>query len=310
MERKIIVGGNAYADIDVVACALAYKQLLEILGNQASAVITPPLNATVPSIMHTWLQEIETTFVYKADECSFILVDVSDPHHLNDFVHLDTIQEVFDHHYGFQDYWAKKLKDKACIEFVGACATLIWEQFKKYNAELKITPINANLLYTAIIANTLHFKAHITHARDINAAQEILPLTSLDSAWITHYYSEVQKTILHDPLESLARDTKVITIFGKKVFFSQIELYDALPLLETIQKEWEKYRDTSLRIPNTHHILSIVSIKEGKNYIITSDTILSDLIRGITHGVLHDNFLITSRLWLRKEILKEIFSCS
>lgn len=310
MKRKIVVGGNAYADIDVIACASAYKHLLQILGEPASAVITPPLNASVPFIMYHWLSEIEKEFIYKTNECHFILVDVSDPHHLNDFVQLENIIEVFDHHYGFQDYWQQKLTNNVYIESVGACATLIWEQYKKINVENKITSNNANLLYTAIVANTLNFKAAITHTRDIIAAHEILPFTALTSDWIDQYYNEIQKKVIHDPLKSLAHDTKTVTISHEKVIFGQLELYDASPLLNTLQKQWNEYLNTYEYLKGTQpkYILSIVSIKENRNYIITSDIVLNKIIMNITNGILNKELLVTPRLWLRKEILKEIIN--
>lgn len=45
----IIVGGSAYADIDVLACASAYKQYFELQEKKTHAVITGPLMSYSPS---------------------------------------------------------------------------------------------------------------------------------------------------------------------------------------------------------------------------------------------------------------------
>jgi len=43
----MVVGGSAYADIDVLACIAAYTQLLNLKGYQAQGIITGPWNQTI-----------------------------------------------------------------------------------------------------------------------------------------------------------------------------------------------------------------------------------------------------------------------
>lgn len=59
MNKKcIIVGGSAYADIDVLACIAAYVQLLTLKGHQAQGIITGPWNQTIPRSVRQWKTEI------------------------------------------------------------------------------------------------------------------------------------------------------------------------------------------------------------------------------------------------------------
>ena len=92
----------------------------------------------------------------------FILVDVSDPKYFESFVIAENIVEILDHHFGFEEYWTKRLGNKGCVEHVGSYTTLIWERFKAAGVEQQIGPIEANLLYTAIFANTLGLSAQVT----------------------------------------------------------------------------------------------------------------------------------------------------
>ena len=43
----IVVGGHAYADIDVLACISAYTQFLRLKGHQAVGIISGPWNQTI-----------------------------------------------------------------------------------------------------------------------------------------------------------------------------------------------------------------------------------------------------------------------
>jgi inorganic pyrophosphatase len=55
--------------------------------------------------------------------------------------------EVYDHHYGHEAFWKERLPNSTFIEYVGACATLIWERFKQDGLQNSISTINANLFY-------------------------------------------------------------------------------------------------------------------------------------------------------------------
>jgi len=46
-KLHMVVGGSAYADIDVLACIAAYTQLLNLKGYQAQGIITGPWNQTI-----------------------------------------------------------------------------------------------------------------------------------------------------------------------------------------------------------------------------------------------------------------------
>ena len=54
-RQHIVVGGSAYADIDVLACISAYTQLLKLKYCPAQGIITGPWNQTISYSMRIYL---------------------------------------------------------------------------------------------------------------------------------------------------------------------------------------------------------------------------------------------------------------
>ena len=314
LEKPIIVvGGSAYADIDVLACVAAYKQYLQLQGHVACGVITGPWNQTIPSSIKLWTIDVEKELTYPKNSCRYIMVDFSDPKYVDDFVDLDSVIEVFDHHYGYEDYWHEKIGDNAKIEKIGACATLIWEKFKTTKIEDKISTVNANLLYTAIMANTLDFRSKVTHERDIIAAKELLAFTQLPKNWKEIYYAEIEEQFLRNSLKNILDDTKNIRIFETPFNFGQIELSNAGDFIQKSAKTLKSLGSLQNDNKLEPWLVNIVSIEEDCSYIYCNSAALRDMTKTITaannltdianYG---NNLLVTKRLWLRKELLKEM----
>jgi len=97
----------------------------------------------------------------------FLIVDVSNPECFETFVKENDVVEIFDHHHGFEKQWSSRLGGKSHIDFIGSCATLIWEQYVEHYLENSISTTNANLLRTAIITNTLCLKSNLANKCDI-----------------------------------------------------------------------------------------------------------------------------------------------
>jgi inorganic pyrophosphatase/exopolyphosphatase len=300
-KKKIVIGGKAYADIDVLACIAAYTQLLSLKKNRATGIITGPWNQTIPHSIKQWPISIEKSFTEYNNDCDFILVDLSDPNHMEDFVIMDNIVEVYDHHYGYETFWKERLPYSSYIEPVGACATLIWEKYKENNLCSFISKTNANLLYTAIFANTLNFKARVTTERDHQAAHELSDHTDLPNNWIANYYQEVTLGFKSNLLEQLLKDTKTVDFNDSQFFFGQIETWNAKDLLKRIKNHFPD------SLSNQNWLINIVSIEEGHSYLYSNVPVLKELITKITNSqIITESFIVTNELWLRKEILKEL----
>lgn len=298
-KKHIVVGGSAYADIDVLACIAAYTQLLNLKGCHTQGIITGPWNQTISHSVRQWRTEIEKQFLPLEDSCNFVLVDISDPKFIEPFVEIEKVVEVYDHHYGYEDFWKKRLPNSTFIEYVGACATLIWERFKKDGLQNSISTINANLLYTAIFANTLNFKSQVTTDRDKIASEELLKYIDLPNDWKSIYYSELAEEFNKNLSEHICKDTKLVELNGLPINFGQLEIWNAAPIIEKFEHKFQPK-------PSDEWLINIASIEEGCSYFYTNSDRLRDVIIQITASKEINQFLqVSQRLWLRKEILRE-----
>lgn len=228
------------------------------------------------------------------------MVDISDPKFVEQFVEVEKVIEVYDHHHGYEAFWKERLPNTTFIEYVGACATLIWERFKSEGLQNSISPTNANLLYTAIFSNTLNFRSHITTDRDKSASEELLNHIDLPNDWKSTYYTEIAEEFNKNLLEHICKDTKFIDLNGSKINFGQLEIWNAAPIIEKFDCKF------NLK-PNDEWLINIASIGEGCSYFYTNSDRLRNMIMQITGAKEIDRFLqISQRLWLRKEILREL----
>lgn len=298
-SKSIVVGGSAYADIDVLACIAAYTQLLNLRGCYAQGVITGPWNQTISSSIRQWPTEIAKQFM-DSEECSnFILVDISDPNFLEEFVQIEKVIEVYDHHYGHEAFWRERIPNSTFIEYVGACATLIWEKFKSDGLQNSISTTNANLLYTAIFANTLNFKSYVTTDRDKIAFQELETYVDLPHDWKSIYYAEVADEFNKNLFEHICKDTKLVQLNGTSINFGQLEIWNASSIIEKFDRKFQPK-------PDDEWLINIASIEEGCSYFYTNSNRLRNLIMKITAAKEIDQYLqVSHRLWLRKELLRE-----
>jgi inorganic pyrophosphatase/exopolyphosphatase len=191
----------------------------------------------------------------------------------------------------------------AHIETIGACATLIWEEFKRRQPDKKISPICANLISTAIFSNTLNFQASVTTERDRTAFRELKSYINLPENWFEQYYQEIESEIYRNPAKSILNDTKTIEIKGVKYTVGQIELWKSRNFIVRYFKE---IVNTLAGFGNPNWFFTSPSISEGKTYIYTKDEAVKRRLKEILDLTFEGNFGTTNKLWLRKEILKKL----
>lgn len=296
MKKIIVTSGQSFTDIDALACAISYTELLKKKGKRVEAVLPGDLNKTITEGVKKWGLNYSTKPSTKYAE--FILVDVSDRKYFAKFVKEEKIIEIFDHRLGFEKYWKKKLKKNSHIEMVGACATLIWEEFKKAKKDSEISEISANLISTAIIANTLNFKASVTTSRDKKAFKELSMYTKLPEDWAYLYFRDKDKEIDKNIESAIKNDLK-----GPRPFIAQLELWDAKKI---INKHYKKIIKVMQSFHPTDWFLTAPSLSEGKDYIITFNEDIKKLLQKTIKAKFIGNIGTTDKFWLRKEILQKI----
>ncbi len=298
MNTVAVTSGTRFTDLDALASAIAYREVTSPLG---LAVLPGPLNQSVSKQIRLWPLGF---FTSPADgEYDFVIVDVSEKSQFPPFVKEERLIEIYDHHFGFEGPWQEKLGEKAKIEEVGACATLIWEEFKKRNPSKKISTLSANLLYTAIISNTLNLHSPLTTGRDRQALEEVKAFTSLPANWVSQYYLDLEAEIYRKPETVIRNDTKIQNIRGSRCAFCQIELWNSRDFLKEnagrIEAVLEEYQTEAW-------LFNSPCLSEGRSYLFTKSEILKDYLRRVMTVIFEGNIGVTSKLWLRKEILKMI----
>lgn len=299
MAKIVVTTGRRYIDIDGLACVIAYREIPE---EEPIAVIAGPMNNSVTAKIRTWDLNFQKSI--PSGDYDFVVTDTSEKDSFPYFVKPEEVVEIYDHHFGFEKFWREKLGEKAKIEPVGACATLIWEEFKKRKEGGVISAIAANLLYTAIVSNTLNFQASVTTERDKKAFEELKQFTSLPPDWIKEYYRDLESDINRDPSAALSNDTKIQTVKGQACAVGEIGLWRSKEFIESHQNQIEAVLNG---LNASCWFLTSSSISEGKNYIYTKNQSIKNLLSSVIPIEFGSKDIgVTQKLWLRKEILKKI----
>ena len=296
---NIVTSGSNYIDIDAYAGIIAYANLLNLKGIPAKAVSTAKLNESItPSLLNlnTVLDEYE-----KSDSDNFIILDVSNKDYFDNIVNESKIIEIIDHHTGFEEYWKEILKEKSRIEFIGAVATIIVEDYEKENLLDNMSKDIALLLISAILDNTLNFKAKVTDQRDINAYKKLSKIVGNIDNFEEKYFLECQKSIevnLEKSIENDTKNEKICDILPDT--FSQLTLWNKDFILnnkENVYKILDKM--------SPEWMLNVISLEEGKSYIIANNELVKRNIEKLFEKAFKTDIMELDSVWLRKEIIKK-----
>ncbi len=291
-----------WSDIDCYASIIAYTDLLNQRGKPAKAYIPSAPNYSVPDSLRVKTLE-QTNFDLQPDD-KVIILDISIPEIIHQFVPNHQILELIDHHPGYESYWQKALGKRAIIEKIGAVATSIFEWWGECWDYQKMSPDIAKLLLGAILDNTLNFNAEITTDRDQIAAEQLAKISQTTLKNFTNwYFSTVSETILKDLSAAILDDTKPVKIptAPAPITFGQLALWDAKSILSDDAK-----LKSILDSQASDWILSVLSIAEGKNYLLTSSDQILTYFTKLLQLKPEGNYNVTNRLYLRKEILAKI----
>ncbi len=301
----VITAGEKYVDIDALACAVAYKELLKLQNKDAVVVFQGSLNHSVSNFVKKYNFEIQNQL--PVEVTGYVIVDVSEPSHISSFVKKEKVISIFDHHFGFLDFWEDAIgKEKVKIEMIGACATLIWEEFKNNELESKISKTSASLLVIAIISNTFNLGVSLTSKRDIDAYNELLDYSDLPNDWKETYFKEQEEEVFKNTAETIKNDTKIQEVpnLNQPLVIGQIELWNGKEFLEKYIKD---IQESLSQYNNPYWMMNIPSISEKNNYIYTENQEVKDLLQKALGWNFNDNLYVTKELVLRKQILKALY---
>lgn len=295
-ENIIITSGKKYIDIDGYAGMFAYRKLLQSLGYNAYAVTSACLNQSIPKIITCMNFKFDNIKITK--DTKFIILDISNPDFLEDFVNKNNIIEIIDHHTGYEKYW-DNFKVKKQIEFIGSICTIIYEKFVKYNKEMLLTPELCKILMAGILDNTLNLKSKNTTKRDINAYKSLARIGKINKNWPKIYFKSCYGGLSQNLEKSIKNDIKIEKIgnllpnvFGQLIVLEKNIIFNNMNIVLSAFKEYENW------------IFNVICLDDGKSYIFFSDKKVKENLQILFNGVFLDNHLILNNYMLRKEIMK------
>lgn len=297
----IVTSGARYIDIDAYASIIAYANFLNLKGKNAIAYSSSPLNESITNSIRNSKYTISNQ-INLTDNDEFIILDVSDPDFFDKSVDMARIIQIIDHHYGFEDYWNSKSNVDTIIEKIGSVATIIFELYEKENLLEDLDKDMCLLLMSAILDNTLNFKAKVTTSRDIEAYKKLEKLSNSNFNYAEFYFNECENEINKNLKEAILNDTKLDNSGGKlPPVFSQLTVWDASSILDDINLIYE-----SLNTFKKPWLMNLISLKDGKSYLISNDDNIKLNLETTFNCKFINDITILSNVWLRKEIIKKL----
>lgn len=299
----ILTAGATYLDIDAYACMVSMTELMTLQGRTAVAWSDASGNySVVPSLVAEG--QVRNELPEWEQDAGYMIVDVSDPDYLKRSIPLERVVAVYDHHVGFENYWTERIGGNACIEFIGAAATLIYREWKTAGLQDRMSCSSAKLLLAAILDNTLNLTSANTTQEDRDAYRELCALAGIGEEWRGCYFSEVQKTVEADLKNALLGDLK--TVRGNPVlppYVAQLCVWDAASVLERLEeiRGWfDCYAESWM--------MNIIELKNHCNYFVCDDPHHQQKLAEVFDVSFHSGVAQTTTSYLRKELIKKTHS--
>ena len=134
--------------------------------------------------------------------------------------------------------------------------------------------------------------------RGNSTSEELSKYITLSREWKNTYYQEIADGFSQDLVAHIKKDTKIVNLDNSAFYFGQVEVWNAASLIDIFLNKFHPH-------PSEEWLVNIASIEEGYSYLYSnSDRIRHKLMNVIDIKSINHHFQLTSRLWLRKEILK------
>ncbi len=230
MPHPCVVTTRDGPDLDGVASAIAYAELLCALGNPSTAVIIGQPDAEARFVLARLglSPQADVPAVF----AGVVLVDISALDGLPEFVVPGEVIEVIDHRSHDEP---SHIFENAhiVVDAVGAAATMVFERFRR--AGISPTRESAWLLQGAIQSNTQRLRGTTTTARDVEAVAALQALAPISQASIEGQFYARRAEILDDVEAAVRRESKTFRHGGGSFAVSQLECLGALELLPEVE---------------------------------------------------------------------------
>ena len=232
--EKILVFGHKNPDKDTI-CSSLVKSILEMKKNNKEVIAARLGNVNKETQFVLDYLKIDAPFLIEKLEKDqeVILVDHNEFAQSADGIEEAEVIEVIDHHriYGFQTaeplyYTAKPY---------GCTCTILYNMFKEENIEIE--KLEATLMASAIISDTLLLKSPTTTKKDVEALEALAKIANID---INTYGLDMLKAgtdlSSFSINEILNLDAKKVNIKGKNVIINQVNTASIPDVMEMKEK--------------------------------------------------------------------------
>ena len=295
---KVIVSGKTYIDIDAYASGIAYAKYLRACGQEA---VFAPMVSTNSSVCEEILKlgfKPDSQKFSKTDE--FIVLDVSSPDFIHDFVLENNVVEVIDHHFGFKEYWNNR-HVKNQIESIGAVATIIYERIVENGKAQLLSPSLCKLLIAAILDNTVNLTSDITSKRDIDAYHKLHEIGKVPYSFDREYFLSCQQYINDNIIQALQNDMKYDnSVNGLPGYFGQLLVYDKTPILNNLSNIIE-----FMNKKDSEWLINLICLEDNKSYLIAGGTNTKTDLEKLLEQKFESDIMTLPKPMLRKEIIKK-----
>jgi len=265
-------------DLDGTACAFAYAELLKKQGVNCVAALFGEPQREAKFVLNKFKITINNADKIKEAWKNVILVDMSDRDSLSSRIKPQQVIEVIDHRKVNEASTFPKARIQ--IEQVGSAATLIAEKF--FEKEITMSKKTSILLLSAIVSNTVNFKANVTTDRDRKIANRIKEKLEFSNDEFLNYITEMFKfksNIKYPLKETFISDFKTFHFNKYNLGIAQLEMFGVdnfitSNLVEIKKSLSELKREKSLNII----FLSCLDIGEGFNKFIIVDQLSEEKI--------------------------------
>jgi len=275
-DKKILITSYEHADIDGTACGYAYAEFLKNKNIDAKVGFFKNVQTEAQYVIDKFHIKLENGEALIKERKEIIFLDASKILRLPKQIKPEQVIEIIDHRH------SENLENfpnaKTQIELVGSCATLIGEKFKKEN--MKISTNSATLLYSAIISNTLNFKAKSTTNKDKIMAEWLKNQINLPENYI-HEMFKFKSTFKKPIKQIILEDLKEYNIKNETIGIGEVEIINVNKLIKNnlteiktalidIKKEKEFQHMFLNCLDIEHDFTKMIAVEESTKKIITS----------------------------------------
>jgi nanoRNase/pAp phosphatase (c-di-AMP/oligoRNAs hydrolase) len=301
MPKNLIVLPRARPDLDGVACAVAYAELLRTQGLSSLAWYLGEPDAEARYLISTCNDVVYASSEEVREASEFILVDASGLEGFPKFIAPHLVVEVIDHRF-HHDPANVFISAKVQIERVGSAATLIVEKF--INIGQLPSHSSACMLYGAIHSNTQCLRGSVTVTRDRRASAWLEDHSQIPAGLLDRQFAAREQDILANVHLAMARESKTYVHDGRSFTIAQLEFKGAERKFYAAEDLfYQALTDLGIQV-----MLNLVDVETARSILIVPSQPLRVFVAERTELVFNNDRAISDPVILRKQILDSLKS--